>query len=200
MQSAQILSVPPGVMQQTQSPMPQQPMMQMQPTPMTQSQPGLGNFSSNASQLSTMSSCAASMRIDPDAMWKNLLPGKYAVLIPEFRRDPRQRDVRVYEEYIPKVIDFLEAWDNVPQNKTSQWCQSALASYSILDRLRWIFQLDKPQEWIKPMPDASLQVIFEEPKPVSQGPSLLSNFMPAFPPSVPAKNCHLALGDKQPTL
>eukprot|EP00971_Amphidinium_carterae_P268930 5335561-Amphidinium_carterae.1 len=48
-----------------------------------------------------------------------------------------------------------------------------------------IFQQDKPQDWIKPLPDAKQQVIFEEPAPVSHGPCLLPYIMPAFQPSVP---------------
>eukprot|EP00971_Amphidinium_carterae_P052757 1038864-Amphidinium_carterae.1 len=68
-------------------------------------------------------------------MWNRLLPGKYGVLIPTFRNDKKHRDVRVFEQYIPLVIEFLEAWDNVPKNKQPIWYQSALANYNIVDRL-----------------------------------------------------------------
>eukprot|EP00971_Amphidinium_carterae_P231121 4586675-Amphidinium_carterae.1 len=37
-----------------------------------------------------------------DAMWQRLLPGKYGTLIPMFRNDRRQRDIREIEDQIPK--------------------------------------------------------------------------------------------------
>eukprot|EP00971_Amphidinium_carterae_P244765 4859786-Amphidinium_carterae.1 len=110
-----------------------------------------------------------------DAMWNNLLPGKYAVLIPEFRNDKRHRDVRVYQQYIPLVIEFLEAWDNVPKNVQPKWYQACLASYSITGRLKWIFEQDKPQDWIQPMPEAGMQ----------PGANAVPNYVPSVQPTTP---------------
>eukprot|EP00971_Amphidinium_carterae_P204417 4056598-Amphidinium_carterae.1 len=61
-----------------------------------------------------------------------------------FRNDKQQRDIRELQEYIPKVITFLEAWENVPKNLQPDWYQAALAAaglanYSIVNRLQWIF-------------------------------------------------------------
>eukprot|EP00971_Amphidinium_carterae_P187209 3715640-Amphidinium_carterae.1 len=92
-------------------------------------------------------------------MWNNLLPGKYAALIPSFRNDRRQRDVRVFEQYIPRVIEFLEAWENVPENKQPKWYKAALAGYNIVEHLRWIFEQDKPQDWIQPLPEAGANTV-----------------------------------------
>eukprot|EP00971_Amphidinium_carterae_P025520 503556-Amphidinium_carterae.1 len=37
-----------------------------------------------------------------DAMWQRLLPGRFASLIPMFRSDKRQRDIRELQDQIPK--------------------------------------------------------------------------------------------------
>eukprot|EP00971_Amphidinium_carterae_P158252 3137160-Amphidinium_carterae.3 len=181
MQSTQMPCTPLGVMQpQTQTYMPQLPQLQyqqqtptmqeqLQPTPLPQPQ------SSSSPSWET---------IDFNAMWNNLLPGKYSVLTPEFRSNRRQRDVRVYEKYLPLVIEFLEAWENVPKNVQPQWYQSALASYTITDRLKWIFEQDRPQDCIQPMPDAKIHVIFEQPAPTPHGTYQGSNAVPYYMPSV----------------
>eukprot|EP00971_Amphidinium_carterae_P055126 1086412-Amphidinium_carterae.1 len=113
------------------------------------------NFQSAAS--------ASATTIDLETMWNQLLPGQYGVLIPMFRNDRKQRDFRELQNYIPQVIKFLEAWDNVPKNKQPPWYQAALANYKIVQRLQWIFfDHDNPKEWIAPLPDAGMQVIFTE--------------------------------------
>eukprot|EP00971_Amphidinium_carterae_P296258 5884694-Amphidinium_carterae.1 len=56
-----------------------------------------------------------------------------------FRNDKQQRDIRELQEYIPKVITFLEAWENLPKHLQPNWYQAALANYSIVNRLQWIF-------------------------------------------------------------
>eukprot|EP00971_Amphidinium_carterae_P169082 3349345-Amphidinium_carterae.1 len=76
-------------------------------------------YQSAAASATTSQSAAASASACPynfDAMWQRLLPGRYGSLIPMFRNDRRQRDIRVVEDQIPKVIAFLEAWENVPKN------------------------------------------------------------------------------------
>eukprot|EP00971_Amphidinium_carterae_P298695 5934299-Amphidinium_carterae.1 len=91
-------------------------------------------------------------------MWNRLLPGRYGSLIPMFRNDRRQRDIRELQDSIPKVIAFLEAWENVPKNQQPKWYHDALADYSIETRLQWIFfDQGSPKEWMSPLPDASLQ-------------------------------------------
>eukprot|EP00971_Amphidinium_carterae_P288632 5731051-Amphidinium_carterae.1 len=100
---------------------------------------------------------------DMEAMWNQLLPGKYGILIPMFRQDKNPRDFREVAKEIPKVIDFLEAWDNVPQNKQPSWYRDALANYSLPDRLHWIFfQHGEPKAWMAPLPNDTDQVIFAE--------------------------------------
>eukprot|EP00971_Amphidinium_carterae_P172828 3425918-Amphidinium_carterae.2 len=69
----------------------------------------------------------------------------------------RQLDVRVFAQYIPRVIEFLEAWEKVPENDQPKWYKAALAGYNIVDRLKWIFEQDKPQDWIQPMPEPGMQ-------------------------------------------
>eukprot|EP00971_Amphidinium_carterae_P165068 3272174-Amphidinium_carterae.1 len=67
----------------------------------------------------TFQSAAASASANPydfEALWNRLLPGRFGALIPMFRNDKKQRDIRELQEYIPKVINFLEAWENVPKN------------------------------------------------------------------------------------
>eukprot|EP00971_Amphidinium_carterae_P320456 6369678-Amphidinium_carterae.2 len=77
-----------------------------------------------------------------------------------FRNDRKQRDIRELENYIPQVIKFLEAWENVPQNNQPPWYRAALANYNIVERLKWIFfDHDNPKHWISPLPDAAMQVI-----------------------------------------
>eukprot|EP00971_Amphidinium_carterae_P134132 2657867-Amphidinium_carterae.1 len=93
-----------------------------------------------------------------DAMWQRLLPGRFASLIPMFRNDRRQRDIREIEDLIPKVRAFLEAWENVPQNLQPKWYHDALAGYSIENRMQWIFfEHGNPKEWMSPLPEASMQ-------------------------------------------
>eukprot|EP00971_Amphidinium_carterae_P004141 82415-Amphidinium_carterae.1 len=100
---------------------------------------------------------------DIEALWNQLLPGKYSILIPMFRQDRNPRDFREVVKEIPKVIDFLEAWDNVPQNKQPNWYRDALANYSLPDRLHWIFfHHGEPKAWMSPLLDVSDQVIFAE--------------------------------------
>eukprot|EP00971_Amphidinium_carterae_P282315 5604831-Amphidinium_carterae.1 len=78
-----------------------------------------------------------------------------------FRNDRRQRDIREIEDQIPKVRAFLEAWENVPQNQQPKWYRDALAGYSIENRMQWIFfEHGNPEDWMSPLPDASMQVIF----------------------------------------
>eukprot|EP00971_Amphidinium_carterae_P107717 2132898-Amphidinium_carterae.1 len=80
-----------------------------------------------------------------------------------FRNDRRPRDIREVEDQIPKVIHFLEAWENVPKNLQPNWYRDALANYSIQDRIHWIFfEHGDPKEWMSPLPDASVQVVFAE--------------------------------------
>eukprot|EP00971_Amphidinium_carterae_P081065 1603902-Amphidinium_carterae.4 len=151
--------------------MPQMPTIQYQPQPNPQDQLQLSNMQCQTQTvpMPQPAPSASGSCIDFDAMRNDLLPGPYS-------------------EYIPKVIAFLEAWENVPKNRQPQWYQSALASYSITDRLKWIFEQDKPQEWIKPLPDLGMQVIFEQssstPHGMSTGANTLPNYMPAVQPSV----------------
>eukprot|EP00971_Amphidinium_carterae_P348708 6490638-Amphidinium_carterae.2 len=137
MQSTQMPYSPPGMTQpqQPQSYMP--PQQQMQPQAYVPSQPQAQQPQQIAQSMrelrqpapSTQSAASPSWNtIDFEAMWNRLLPDKYGVLIPMFRSDKKHRDVRVFEQYIPPVIEFLEAWDNVPKNKQPGWYQSALAS------------------------------------------------------------------------
>eukprot|EP00971_Amphidinium_carterae_P235060 4664612-Amphidinium_carterae.2 len=107
---------------------------------------------------------AASSGIDVEAMWNQLLLGQYGSLIPAFRNDRQNRDLLELQKYIPQVIEFLEAWENVPQNLQPPWYRAALADYHIVARLQWIFfEHGNPKEWISPLPDAGTQVIFTEP-------------------------------------
>eukprot|EP00971_Amphidinium_carterae_P317286 6307868-Amphidinium_carterae.1 len=51
--------------------------------------------------------------------------------------------------------------------KQPPWYQAALANYNIAQRLQWIFfDHDNPKDWIAPMPDDGMQVIFTENAPV----------------------------------
>eukprot|EP00971_Amphidinium_carterae_P129831 2571613-Amphidinium_carterae.1 len=118
-------------------------------------------YDAGTAQLPTMQNQPQTMP-NNNIAYASTWPSRKVRCVPEFRNSRRQRDVRVDEKYIPKVIAFLEARENVPKNRQPQWYQSALASYSITDRLKWIFEQDKPQDWIKPLSDASMQVIFQE--------------------------------------
>eukprot|EP00971_Amphidinium_carterae_P107774 2134143-Amphidinium_carterae.1 len=80
-----------------------------------------------------------------------------------FRNDKQQRDIRELQDYLPQVITFLEAWENVLKNHQPPWYQAALAKYNIVERLQWIFfEHGNPKEWISPLPDVGMQVIFAE--------------------------------------
>eukprot|EP00971_Amphidinium_carterae_P231518 4594886-Amphidinium_carterae.1 len=46
-----------------------------------------------------------------------------------FRHDKRPRDIREVQDSIPKVIAFLEAWENVPKNQQPKWYRDARANY-----------------------------------------------------------------------
>eukprot|EP00971_Amphidinium_carterae_P163304 3237935-Amphidinium_carterae.1 len=83
------------------------------------------------------------------------------VSLPMFCNDRRQRDIREIEDQISKVKAFLEAWENVPQNLQPKWYRDALAGHSIENRLQWIFfEHGNPKEWMFPLPETSMQVIF----------------------------------------
>eukprot|EP00971_Amphidinium_carterae_P334253 6469413-Amphidinium_carterae.1 len=169
MQSMQMPYMPPGVHQQQVQAQPQQ--LQSQPQayvpsqqqrqPSAQPAQSMREFRQPAPNYQSASASASTNTIDLETFWNRLLPGKYAVLIPVFRNDKKQRDIREWEDYIPRVIIFLEAWENVPKNHQPPWYHAALAEYDIVERLKWIFiDHGNPKEWIAPLPDASLQVIF----------------------------------------
>eukprot|EP00971_Amphidinium_carterae_P103832 2056033-Amphidinium_carterae.1 len=113
--------MPPGVQPQQMQHQPQQCQTLGQPAQTMQAlrQPA-PTFQSAAASTTSIQSAAASASANPydfDAMWNRLLPGKYGILIPMFRNDRRPRDIREVEDQTPKVIAFLEAWENVPKNK-----------------------------------------------------------------------------------
>eukprot|EP00971_Amphidinium_carterae_P199445 3958193-Amphidinium_carterae.2 len=171
MQSTQMPYSPPG-MTQPQQPQFQMQQMQMQPQAYVSPQPQPQQHQQNTQSVRELRQpapgpqCASSPSwdtVDFEAMWNQLLPGKYGVLIPIFRNDRKHRDFRELQKYIPQVIEFLEAWDNVSQNKQPTWYKAALANYNIVDRLQWIFfEHDNPKDWTTPLPDAGMQVIFTE--------------------------------------
>eukprot|EP00971_Amphidinium_carterae_P334495 6469812-Amphidinium_carterae.1 len=74
---------------------------------------------------------ASANHIDIETLWNRLLPGQYGVLISMFRNDKQQRDIRELQDYIPKVITFFEAWENVPKNHQPNWYKAALVNYNI---------------------------------------------------------------------
>eukprot|EP00971_Amphidinium_carterae_P104310 2065771-Amphidinium_carterae.1 len=106
MHSSTSLCTPPGVVQpQSQLYMPQMPPIQYQPQmPNAQDQFQMSNMQcqNQPAPMPQPVPCVSGNCIDFNAMWNNLLPGKYAVLIPEFRNNRIQRDVRIYEEFIPQ--------------------------------------------------------------------------------------------------
>eukprot|EP00971_Amphidinium_carterae_P133017 2633983-Amphidinium_carterae.1 len=122
----------------------------------------------SAPSVQSDAASASATTIDLVAMWNQLLPGIYGELIPMFRNSRQQQDFRVLQTQIPQVITFLEAWDNVTRNLQPPWYQAALADYSIVARLKWIFfDHGSPIEWISPLPDANMQVIFTENVPIA---------------------------------
>eukprot|EP00971_Amphidinium_carterae_P112824 2234396-Amphidinium_carterae.2 len=52
-----------------------------------------------------------------------------------FRNDKQQRDIRELQDYISKVITFLEAWENVPKNHQPNWYKAARANYIVTTTL-----------------------------------------------------------------
>eukprot|EP00971_Amphidinium_carterae_P351229 6491991-Amphidinium_carterae.1 len=125
MQPTPFISASSAPMQSMQvSPMPnqvQQPPVQQQPQ--LQQRPTIGQIAQTMRELRQpaptfqSTNAASSNPYNFDAMWQRLLPGRFASLIPMFRNDRRQRDIREIEDQIPKVRAFLEAWENVPQNR-----------------------------------------------------------------------------------
>eukprot|EP00971_Amphidinium_carterae_P311093 6182359-Amphidinium_carterae.1 len=129
-----------------------QPNVQTQPTPFVSASsapmpsmpmsfmpPELPTYQSAAASATTFQSAAASASASPynfDAMWQQLLPEKYGSLIFMFCNDRRPRNICEVEDQIPKVLAFLEAWENVPKNKQPKWYHDALADYSIENRLQ----------------------------------------------------------------
>eukprot|EP00971_Amphidinium_carterae_P149179 2957790-Amphidinium_carterae.1 len=143
MQSSQMPYMPPGMQQQQMQLMPQplqsQPQAQVPPQQQPQQsqsfvQPAqtMQDFRQPAPTFQSAAASASANPYDLETLWNRLLPGQYGALIPMFRNDEQQRDIRELQDNIPKVITFLEAWENVPKNHQPKWYKDALANYSVI--------------------------------------------------------------------
>eukprot|EP00971_Amphidinium_carterae_P084873 1679485-Amphidinium_carterae.2 len=123
-------------------PMSVQPQPIQMPAPQTQPQPRVRVWHSKLSLQ--------------DSVRKELLPGVYSKVIPEFTARSYNRDIHLFREKVPKVMLVLLPGSRCLWNEDHLTTSRLKGNYDRADLLLWIFASGDPNQWKDAQPSIAL--------------------------------------------